>query len=167
MGSGVRRNEQKNKEGKPYLYPNSFILAIGHMRAYFHLPYRQTEGIIKAIGRGIPNHPCYEQMCKRINKLNTDGSDNKIDESEDTVISIDSTGIKVTNRGQRLRDKWLVKERKGHLKIHAAVDTKTKEILALGVADEEIHDGNKLCDLIDKILKQNNNTILTNIIPWT
>ena len=28
-------------------------------------------------------------MCKRINKLNTDGSDNKIDESEDTVISID------------------------------------------------------------------------------
>lgn len=98
------------------------------MRAYFHLPYRQTGGIIKAIGGGMPNHPCYEQMFKRINKWDTDGSDNKIVESEDTVISIDGAGIQVTNRGQRLIDNWLVKERKGHPKIHAAVDTKTKEI---------------------------------------
>ncbi len=59
-----------NKEGRPYLYPDSFILAIGYIRTYFHLPYRQTEGIIKATGKSLPNHPCYEQICKRINKLN-------------------------------------------------------------------------------------------------
>ena len=58
----------------------------------------------------------------------------------------------------------MVKEIKGHIKIHAAVDTKTKEILALGVADEKIHDGNKLCDLIDKILKQNNNTGIKTVL---
>ena len=45
----TRMNE--NKEGKKYRYPNSFILVIGYIRVYFHLPYRQTEGIIKATGK--------------------------------------------------------------------------------------------------------------------
>ena len=44
-----------NKEGKKYKFPDSFILVIGHIRVYFHLPYRQTEGIIKAtVGKSIP-----------------------------------------------------------------------------------------------------------------
>jgi transposase len=146
----------KNKEGKPYLYPDSFILAIGCIRYYFHLPYRQTEGIIKVAGRrSLPNHPCYEQICKRINKLNIYDSDGKINESEDVTIAIDSTGIKVTNRGQWLRDKWFVKK-KGYLKIHVAVNVKTKEILALEVTDEKVHDGKMMCRLVDCMLKQNN-----------
>ena len=37
----------ENKEGKKYRYPNSFILVIGYITIYLHLPYRQTEGIIK------------------------------------------------------------------------------------------------------------------------
>ena len=143
-----------NKEGKPYLYPDSFILAIGCIRYYFHLPYRQTEGIIKATGKSLPNHPCYEQICKRINKLNINDSNKEIVESKYIVIAIDSTGIKVTNRGQWLRDKWFVKN-KGYLKIHVAVNVKTKEILALEVTDEKVHDGKMMCRLVDRMLKQN------------
>jgi transposase len=142
----------KNKEGKPYLYPDSFILAIGCIRCYFHLPYRQTEGIIKVAGRRIlPNHPCYGQICKRINKLNIDDSNGEINESEDVTIAIDSTGIKVTNRGQWLRDKWFVKK-KGYLKIHVAVNVKTKEILALEVTDEKVYDGKVMRKLVKHIL---------------
>ena len=33
------------------------------------------------------------------------------------------------------------KKKKGYLKIHIAVNIKTKEILALEVTDEKIHDG--------------------------
>ena len=33
----------KNKKGKPYSFPDSFILVIGYMRISFHLPYRQTQ----------------------------------------------------------------------------------------------------------------------------
>ena len=149
----------KNKEGKPYLYPDSFILAIGCIRYYFHLPYRQTEGIIKVAGRrSLPNHPCYEQICKRINQLNIYDGDGEINESEDVTIAIDSTGIKVTNRGQWLRDKWFVKK-KGYLKIHVAVNVKTREILALEVTDEKVHDGKMMCRLVDRMLKQNNATV--------
>ena len=33
----------KNKEGRKFVYPDSFIKLLGYMRVYFHLPYRQTE----------------------------------------------------------------------------------------------------------------------------
>jgi Transposase DDE domain len=34
------------KVGEPYCYPDSFIDLLGYMRAYFHLPYRQTQGVV-------------------------------------------------------------------------------------------------------------------------
>ena len=37
------------------------------------------------------------------------------------VIAIDSTGIKVSNKGQWIRDKWNI--RKGYLKIHLAASS--------------------------------------------
>ena len=36
------------KVGEPYAYPDSFIQLLGYMRAYFHLPYRQTQGVVIA-----------------------------------------------------------------------------------------------------------------------
>lgn len=151
----------KNKEGKPYPYPDSFIPAIGCMRYYFHLPCRQTEGITKVAGRrSLPNHPCCEQICKRINKLNICDGDGEINETEDVAIAIDGTGIKVTNRGQWPRDKWFVKK-KGCLKIHVAVNVKTNEILALEATDEKAHDGKMMCRLVDRMLKQNNALLST------
>ena len=86
--------------------------------------------------------------------MNIYDSNGEINESEDVTIAIDSTGIKVTNRGQWLRDMWFVKK-KGYLKIHVAVNANTKEILALEVTDEKVHDGKVLCRLVDRMLKQN------------
>jgi len=34
------------KVDEPYCYPDSFIELLAYMRAYFHLPYRQTEGVV-------------------------------------------------------------------------------------------------------------------------
>ena len=91
----------KNKKGKPFVFPNSFILLIGYIRTSFRLPYRQTEGIITATGKRLPANPSYGHICKRINKLNINIKKDKIDDDDDDlIISIDSTGIKVTNRGQ-------------------------------------------------------------------
>jgi len=44
----------ENKKGKPFKFPESFILVIGYIRYLFHLPYRQTEGVIKATGKRLP-----------------------------------------------------------------------------------------------------------------
>jgi hypothetical protein len=41
----------ENKKGKKYQFLDSFILVMDYIRVYFQLPYRQTEGIIKATGK--------------------------------------------------------------------------------------------------------------------
>jgi hypothetical protein len=157
----------KNKRGKPFIFPGSFILIIGCIRYSFHLPYRQTEGIIKATGKTLTEKsPSYGHICKRINKLNVNinnGHVKKDDGDGYIIIAADSTGIKVTNRGQWMDEKWNVLNRKGYLKIHIAINIKTKEILALEVTDEKVHDGRMLKKLVNDVL-DNRGTMIESVL---
>ena len=72
------------------------------------------EGIAQGHAKGkVPSIPDYTTINRRINRLNIKIEDDKSKEFEDDyiIIAIDSTGIKVTNRGQWIRDKWNIKER--------------------------------------------------------
>jgi hypothetical protein len=140
------------------------------MRAYFHLLYRQTEGVVrKHTSNTLPSVPDYSRICRRINRLNIkinddDDDDDKtsLQHADNFVIAIDSTGIKVTNRGEWIRHKWNVK--RGYLKIHIAVDIKKKRILSLQVTSEQVHDGKVLPLLIDDITIKQNKVIETAIM---
>jgi hypothetical protein len=154
----------KRKTSRHYAYPNSFILILSYIRAFFHLPYRQTEGLMKAIGKELLGSPSYSQMNRRINQLDLkieykskEGEKEEVDEDY-LVIAIDSTGIKITNRGQWMRDKWKV-SKKGYLKIHLAVNIKTKKILSFEVTDEKVHDSRIMCRLISNIQAKNTGKI--------
>ena len=139
------------KVGEPYDYPDSFMQLLGYMRAYFHLPYRQTQGVVIAhASNKVPSIPDYSTISRRINRLEI-----KINEKlgNDIVIALDSTGIKVANRGEWMRYKWHV--RKGYLKIHVAVDIKRKRILSLEVTSEEVHDSKMLNELVDNASENN------------
>jgi Transposase DDE domain len=157
----------KNKEGRKFIYPNSFIKLLGYMRAYFRLPYRQTEGVVREHAfNTLPSIPDYSNINRRINrldiKISIDGADKfNLHNDDNFVIAIDSTGIKVTNRGEWIRHKWKVK--RGYLKIHIAVDIKRKRILSLDVTSEQVHDSKVLPVLIEDItIKQNKivNTVI-------
>ena len=59
-----------------------------------------------------------------------------INSDEDIVIAVDSTGIKVANsRGEWMREKWKTR-RRGFIKIHIAVDVKSKQITSIQVTKE-------------------------------
>jgi Transposase DDE domain len=155
----------KDKEGRKFVFPDSFIKLLGYMRTYFHLPYRQTEGVVREhASNKLPSIPDYSNISRRINRLNIKIFDNdKSSVHEDNfVIAIDSTGVKVTNRGEWIRHKWNIK--RGYLKIHVAVDIKKKRILALHVTSEQVHDGKVLPKLVDEITIQNNKMIDTAIM---
>ncbi len=144
-----------------FIILNTLLLLLGYTKAYFHLPYRQTEGIAQGHAKGkVPSTPDYTTINRRINRLNIkikDADDRMEFKDEYTVIAIDITGIKVTNRGQRMQDKWNVSKsnnnKKGYLKIHVAVNTKTKKILSMTVTDEHVHDNKPLPELVDGIIK--------------
>jgi len=139
------------KEGALYRYPDTFVLLLGYMRVYFHLPFRQTKGVVAAhAGRKVPSIPDYSTINRRVNKL-----DIKINEriGNDIILVLDSTGIMVTNRGEWLPHKRNV--RKGYLKIHVAVDIEKKKIVSLDVTSEEVYDGSRLKELVDNALENN------------
>ncbi len=73
----------ENKKGKPFTFLNSFILVIGYIGYSLHLPYRQTEGIIKATGKRLPANPSYGHICKRINRLDVDIKGGRTEDDED------------------------------------------------------------------------------------
>ena len=97
----------KDNIGEPSHYPNSFLLLLGYAKVYFHLPFRQTEGIAQedmlwhAKGKAL-SIPSYSTINRRIYKLdiNVENYD-KSNEIKDRyiVIATDSTSIKVTNIG--------------------------------------------------------------------
>jgi hypothetical protein len=51
-----------------------------------------------------------------------------------------------------MREKWHVKK-KGYLKIHVAVNVKTKKILSIKITYEHVHDSKTLPELIKSIIK--------------
>ena len=79
-------NMNEGKEGASYVCPDSFVQLLSYMRAYFHLPYRQTEGVVRAhVKSKLPSIPDYRTIDRRINKL-----DIKINEhlGNDIVIAL-------------------------------------------------------------------------------
>jgi hypothetical protein len=141
----------EGKKGAAYDYPDSFIQLPSYVKAYFHLPYRQTEGVVRAhAAKKVPSIPNYSTINRRVNKLDIEIKEHV---GNDIVIAVDSTGIKVANRGEWLRHKWDV--RRGYLKIHVAVDIKNKKIISLEVTSEEVHDGKVLKKLTDNASENN------------
>ena len=168
-GDTELKKMNKGKIGEPFHYPNTFLLLLGHAKAYFHLPYRQTkEGITQADAKGkLSPIPDFTTINRRINRLDIkikDTMDGNKFKEDYIIIAIDSSGIKVTNRGQWMQDKWNLKNKKGYLKIHVAVNVKTKKILAMQVTDEHVHDSKALPGLVDEVIKSDKKIVIDKLI---
>src|SRR6476660_5133353 len=105
----------KDKVGEPFHYPDTFVLMLGYAKVYFHLPYKQTEGIVKGHAKNkIPSIPDFSTISRRMNRLdvkieNDDENPNPSEEENGyIIITIDSSGIKKTNRGQWMNKKWSI-----------------------------------------------------------
>jgi|Deesub1362B_J571_1020462.scaffolds.fasta_scaffold07730_2 hypothetical protein len=138
------------KNGRPYRYPDTFFRFLGVLYVLFHLPFRQIEDFIRALGRLVPELkvPDHSTIHRRVSKLNLDLSEALFRSNQPVVIAIDASGIKVTNREEWIRKKW--KKRKGYLKIQFDVNTETKEVIAFEITTEGVGDSKKFKELVDR-----------------
>ncbi|NOJ32761.1 MAG: IS5 family transposase [Candidatus Nitrosocosmicus sp.] len=154
MASRAKDNEQS--KGRPSLSLSEFLdIAARHRIHAYLLPFRQLEGFLRMMSIHIKKLkeiiPYFTTIWWRIERMKIN-LDPQIDlERDDIVIAVDSTGIKVINRGEWIFDKWKNKRirRKGFIKIHVAVDKKTKKIVSMKVTKEDVHDGLMLKELVD------------------
>ncbi len=138
----------RRKNGRPYRYPETFIQFSGLAYTFLHLPYRQLEGFLQALSCFVPglSSADYTTLWQRITnlELNIPIPDN------DIVVAVDSTGMKVTNRGDWLREKHGV-ERKGWIKVHIAVDVETRRPITFEITDERTTDQEMVKPLLQDV----------------
>lgn len=150
LGSWDRelKRMNKGKKGKPFEYPETFVQFSALWYTLFHLPYRQLEGALRKLSSFLPKLKAadYSTLWHRITKLTIEIPEQCDDE---IVVAVDSSGIKVTNRGEWMRKNWKGKEIKGWIKVHIAVDVETKELVSIEVTDEKVGD----CKMLEPLLK--------------
>lgn len=122
------------KVGEPYLYPNSMIEFLAILRSK-GFDYRALEGIVGALSKRLGNFPVisFSQIRKRIIKLKLifKAKSNNLD------VGVDGSGIKVSNRGEWIRDKWKVK--RGWIKVVIMGDTKGN-IVDIRIGNENLNE---------------------------
>jgi hypothetical protein len=137
----------EGKEGARYRYPSSLMSMLAAIHVYL-LPYRELEGFVRMFAGHVEGLrvPDYTTMWWRISRVSVE-LDPSVDPDQDVTIAVDSTGIKVSNRGEWIRQKWAVK--RGFIKVHLAVDVKTGKILSMEVTKEDVPDERMLVPLVE------------------
>jgi hypothetical protein len=140
----------EGKVGCRYLFPDPFIQHLMMLHIILKASYRSLEGMVRKLSTYIPAIPPidYTTIWKRGIKLDLKLSDTIAEGDDPVVIAIDSSGIKVTNRGEWMREVWKI--HRGWIKVHIAVNVKTKEVVGIEVTDERVGDSRMLGPLIDQ-----------------
>jgi hypothetical protein len=151
----IERWEHENGEvrrGRPFVYSDLAIESLLALRELFRLPYRQTEGLGRALAKlldvdlPIPHHT---SLVKRAAKLRVNIALAAVSGPVDVVV--DSTGLKVYGEGEWKVRQHGVDKRRDWRKVHLAVDPDSHTILAQRVTDSRTHDGTAALPLLDEI----------------
>jgi len=138
------------KPGGKKIYSEVAIAFCLTIRSLFHLPYRQTEGMVSSLLQlmflKLPV-PSYTQFNRRTKHL-----DIKLQNTKEAMhIAVDSTGLKVYGEGEwKVRKHGWCKHRTWR-KMHLAVNVDTLAIAAVSVTGNEADDGSQVEPLLNTI----------------
>jgi len=143
----------RRKNGRRFIYPECFIRYLALLQTYYGLSCRAAESLLHFLEKHIPclKAPDHSTIHRRICGLELD-LQQSVRHRRNLVVSIDSSGLKVHNRGEWIRHKHQV--RRGYLKIHFAVNTKTREIMEMESTKEEVGDNKRFRPIVRKLLKR-------------
>jgi hypothetical protein len=150
--------ENSSKIGRPYEYPIEFFEFLMKIRALWNVPFRVLESFVRILSKitGKFRPLTYVAIFKRIRKIDVKKMMDEINRSnmnkEKMYIIIDSTGFKITDRGEWINNKYN-KKRRGWIKVHLAIDANSLNIVSLSITDEKVHDSKEFKRLIDPVVK--------------
>jgi hypothetical protein len=154
----------RGKVGAPFLYSGSMIEWARNKHVREKKDYRTLEGELREIMRFVNGKAIsYSQMFKRCRRLDVIGAavkeldpawvkikniDNSMTPGAVPIISAgDASGIKITVRGEWMREKWRI--RRGWVKLHLLCDTRTNTVLSYSVTTDEVGDPKMLLAMVD------------------
>jgi IS1 family transposase len=144
-------NDEK-KNGRPFTYSDVAIESLLTIRELFRLPYRQTEGLGRALAKlmgaqiVIPHHTSLQKRaCKLGVAINLQNLKGPID------VVVDSTGLKVFGEGEWKTRQHGVGKRRTWRKLHLAVDPATHAIVAHVLTENNQHDADQVEPLLEQV----------------
>jgi hypothetical protein len=137
------------KVGHPFKITIVFLAVVRYL---FSMPYRQIEGFTRSLHRLVPRLPTVDYSWAR--RLRLDLSPYKSLSICDgpAAIAVDSSGVSVHKCGGWVER--LYGRKKRYIKIHFAVDVRTKEVVAMEVTTDDVHDSEVLPSLIMNASRQ-------------
>ena len=145
----------KNKRGRPYVYPDSLMAMIAYIRYLADCQYRDVEGIAQAMLQGRFPAPDFVTIWERTGykSVSVDGNTITVKMKNGKVHRLigDSTGLKMTNSGEWIAIKWNVKH--NFIKLHIMIDEETQKILAFRITDVHGGDASQFPGMLDEALE--------------
>ena len=117
------------------------------VRAVFHQPLRQTEGLVSSLlelmGLDLPV-PDHSTLSRRSRTL-------AVAPQAASGPLVDSTGVKLSGPGEWLVEKHGTQRRRAWRKLHLGVDANTGTIVASTLTSKEVDDAAELEPLLDQV----------------
>jgi transposase len=123
------------------------------LRLAFHLPLRQTEGLMSSIfGQLVISlkAPDHTTLSRRAKDLKSISFGCPLPEGPLDLL-IDSTGLKVYGAGEWLQEKHGARAKRTWRKLHLAVDANTGMIMASTLTEKEMGDPSQVAPLLDLV----------------
>jgi hypothetical protein len=140
------------KIGRPFTYSDTAIECLLVLRELFQLPYRQTEGLGRALVKlmhvalAIPDFTSLAKRAAHLEiSLDVASRRGPID------VVVDSTGLKVFGEGEWKTRKHGQSKRRTWRKLHLSVNPDTQEIEAEVLTENGEHDADQVEGLLDQV----------------
>ena len=142
----------KGKVGAPFQHPHSYIEFVAFLKVGFKIPYRTVQGIVRGLSEYIRIEEMhFTHIRRRILKINPSVRNLGFEEGEDddrpVTLIVDASGLTVSKKGDYIEEKWM-REKKEFVKLHIAVDEKSKKVVSFRITKGNVHDTKKFGPLV-------------------
>jgi len=141
--------------GQPWYSPLAILTALT-LRAVFRLAYRQAEGLIGSIvsllgfSLRVPDHTTLSRRAATLEVPRPGHADAGAD-SEPMHLLVDSTGLKLCDKGEWLLEKHGTATRRSWRMLHLSVDAGTGRIVAATLTSKDVDDASQAGPLLDQV----------------
>ena len=147
----------KGKVGAPFQHPHSYIEFVAFLKVGFKIPYRTVQGIVRGLSEYIRIEEMhFTHIRRRILKIKPSvvnlnlGND---DDDKPVTLIVDASGLTVSKKGDYIEEKWM-REKKEFVKLHIAVDEKSKKMVSFRITKGNVHDTKKFGPLVKESAKR-------------
>ncbi len=145
-----------DKVGAPFQYPDSYVQFLAFLKIGFKIPYRMVQGIVRGLSDYVRieeihfTHIRRRMIRLKPSILEMDFGDGK---EEPITLIVDASGLTVSRKGHYIEQKW-IRKKKEFVKLHIAVDAKSKKVVSFRITKGTVHDAKKFCPLVREAAKK-------------